>query len=58
MLLPARLLSGGCIGRQKSDMPDPSATPIFATDADEIGSAGISHQAIYWPIALSPDKIT
>ena len=27
---------------KKSDMPDSSPTPIFASDSDEIGSASIS----------------
>ena len=28
---------------KKSDMPDSSPTPIFASDSDKIGSVGISH---------------
>ena len=28
---------------KKSDMPDSSQTPIFASDKDEIGSVSISH---------------
>ena len=28
---------------KKSDMPDSSPTPIFATDNDEIGSVSILH---------------
>ena len=53
-------LSNFTVGRlyraKKSDMPDSSPTPIFASDDDEIGSVGISHQAIDRPTALSPTK--
>ena len=43
--------------QKKSDKPDSCPTPIFAADSDEIGSASSSHQPIYRPTALSPDKI-
>ena len=43
--------------QKKSDMPDSSPMPIFISDADEIGSVSSSHQPIYRPTALSPDKI-
>ena len=41
---------------KKSDMTD-SSTMTFVADSDKIGSACSSHKVIYWPIALSPDKI-
>ena len=40
-------LSNFTVGRlyraKKSDMPDSSPTPIFASDSDKIGSASTSH---------------
>ena len=41
------ILGNFTIGRlyrgKKSDMPDSSPTPIFATDSDKIGSVSSSH---------------
>ena len=44
------------VSAEMSDMTDSSLIPTFAADSDKIGSVS-THQSIYRPTALSPDKI-